>query len=728
MDINKSNLSKETETTIAVNWSGGGSIKNPKDDWGIDTLKMAAAAFPECVAITPQRTYAILTKYTALESFHRQNTEFKPLDYENAGIYTGALLDAYMDYKSLWKQISHATYELEGKRATVDRGEPSEEMVKLAIVCHFPLTNPKDDAQSETKQVEEEKPRRIADSASTTRVTTTGELKPSNDPEENQIHTFEPTFAGLISARKTCRFEMSKIVREVDLVAHDPTLSTDPTRDRFFLHPLVFKQLLPASQFSPQFPFLTNCFQIVRSLSPENAALQVRDPSATLLLGYSQPKSDSRVLSRVYILSEDLKEHSLPLRKSIEKLAYKAQDYRTQGCVGLIANSETVEASFFNDLEKLDQTYRPIEIAFWAIDDRLNGIRLQYASTEMKTHGLCDGTPSHVLSLKHDGSEIIVEIAIRGGIEEDSKKSWIQSIAIATSTCNVLDTSVPKVQTEKASKVPALPSSNAPTINKNLTSTPEGQDAVKTNASAETKPAARISKSKITTWTRPDDPRYSLRGLFGFETSTSIETLGVVLGKDSFVPVPAASISPPFCQNYLSLTSDLRDNIRGHLSHAGNLFLGASISTSSRGKSDYFNAMDVIDTHWEIKTIGFASNGGRLCGLKVGYLNGKELNHGVTEGKVKWTCEVQSELSIVRLTAGKVEEDTAAYIDTVELIRGDAEGNIPLWPLHMSTLRYLGEGDVRVSNDVVEVTEAAPKFGNVKVSTSFHSIKFHRRA
>jgi len=139
VDIDKKNLNKETETTIAVNWSGGGSIKNPQDDWDIDTLKKAAAAFPECVAITPQRTYAILTKYSALESFHRQATDFKPLDYENAGIYTGSLLDAYMDYKSLWKQISNATHELEVNRATIDRGEPSEEIASLARVRDFPL-------------------------------------------------------------------------------------------------------------------------------------------------------------------------------------------------------------------------------------------------------------------------------------------------------------------------------------------------------------------------------------------------------------------------------------------------------------------------------------------------------------------------------------------------------------------------------------------------------------
>lgn len=38
---------------------------------------------------------AILTKYTALRSYHEQTVRGSPLDYENAGIYTSGLLDAY---------------------------------------------------------------------------------------------------------------------------------------------------------------------------------------------------------------------------------------------------------------------------------------------------------------------------------------------------------------------------------------------------------------------------------------------------------------------------------------------------------------------------------------------------------------------------------------------------------------------------------------------------------
>lgn len=39
---------------------------------------------------------AILTKYTSLRSFHEATNRGSPLDYENAGIYTSSLLDAYM--------------------------------------------------------------------------------------------------------------------------------------------------------------------------------------------------------------------------------------------------------------------------------------------------------------------------------------------------------------------------------------------------------------------------------------------------------------------------------------------------------------------------------------------------------------------------------------------------------------------------------------------------------
>lgn len=185
--------------------------KDPGDDWNIKTLKQAAAAFPDFVAVTPQRTLAILTKYTALEDFHKKQKNYSPLDYENAGIYTGALLDNFMDYKALWKQISNAQFELENNRATIEMSEISEEMAELAVIRPLPEGTSSNSASGQSM---------LLDS------------KPAggNSPEDEQnyydptLHgtvdehkftrypAFPPSFAGLIRAKKICRIEMAKIM------------------------------------------------------------------------------------------------------------------------------------------------------------------------------------------------------------------------------------------------------------------------------------------------------------------------------------------------------------------------------------------------------------------------------------------------------------------------------------------------------------------------------------
>ncbi len=55
--LSNSSALKETETTISVNWMGGGQIKDPKTSWDIDSVYGAAASFPSFVAATPQKTW-----------------------------------------------------------------------------------------------------------------------------------------------------------------------------------------------------------------------------------------------------------------------------------------------------------------------------------------------------------------------------------------------------------------------------------------------------------------------------------------------------------------------------------------------------------------------------------------------------------------------------------------------------------------------------------------------
>ncbi|KAJ7917733.1 hypothetical protein B0H13DRAFT_2231366 [Mycena leptocephala] len=93
----------EGETTISVAWTGGGDIKDESvNDWTLATLKAVSMEFPERVMACPMRTNAILTKYTGLKSFHEKNSKAA---LSNAGVYSSALLDAYMDFKVMWRNI-----------------------------------------------------------------------------------------------------------------------------------------------------------------------------------------------------------------------------------------------------------------------------------------------------------------------------------------------------------------------------------------------------------------------------------------------------------------------------------------------------------------------------------------------------------------------------------------------------------------------------------------------
>lgn len=114
--IARSNIETNTETTVQVSWSGGGHIKPMEQQWDIQSLMAAAARFPDLVADCPQRTYAILTKYDALRSFvAKKPAAYTALQYENAQIYTGSLLDAFISYKAMYKRLGEQIFEVQGK-------------------------------------------------------------------------------------------------------------------------------------------------------------------------------------------------------------------------------------------------------------------------------------------------------------------------------------------------------------------------------------------------------------------------------------------------------------------------------------------------------------------------------------------------------------------------------------------------------------------------------------
>ena len=56
LEMCRKELSRSTETTFSVSWSGGGALKSPDEIWSIESILKVAAKFPDLVAETPQRT------------------------------------------------------------------------------------------------------------------------------------------------------------------------------------------------------------------------------------------------------------------------------------------------------------------------------------------------------------------------------------------------------------------------------------------------------------------------------------------------------------------------------------------------------------------------------------------------------------------------------------------------------------------------------------------------
>ncbi|EMD85057.1 hypothetical protein COCC4DRAFT_31650 [Bipolaris maydis ATCC 48331] len=242
--LDKKATETSTETTINVNWSGGGQIKDPNVLWDINSLTLAAANFPDLVALTPQRTYAILTKYTSLKTFHESMGFFSPLDYENAGIYTGALLDAYMDYKSIWKHIQIINWEFESGTTKLVKSEPTKELLDYAKKCaQEGASAPKSASRGQSRSHTSGKHLEGSEDSR--------DLQPKKNTFKPNILDCEPydaSFVGLSKARRDCRLEMTKIVNEVDAVTADPSIALQPDRLGIYLAPSIFRQLLPIKE------------------------------------------------------------------------------------------------------------------------------------------------------------------------------------------------------------------------------------------------------------------------------------------------------------------------------------------------------------------------------------------------------------------------------------------------------------------------------------------------
>jgi hypothetical protein len=492
-------------------------------------------------------------------------------------------------------------------------------------------------------------------------------LKPIEAPLPcNSVEPYTPDVFGLEDAAKDCRFEMIKIVREVDAVTSDPKVACDPQRTSQYLSPSVFKLLLPSPD-KEQLPTMKQWTDKTGELEQATKTLQEKETEIAEI----KKKLEAVLITPVGDLNESLLAKAVKdpaklhpsIETSLAKLSKKADEYRMQS---LLEKKDTIStgATFFNDLEDLQPGARPTELRIWTDDKKITGICVVYTLATEISHGQKEGEPQHVLTLKPD--EVITEVEVHV-VQGAENKLSVTAIAVATSKCDIL--------------------------------------------TAGTKPGG-----KTLSFSMADHRQWSFRGFFGFTFTDGFEDLGIVWGKDT--PTAATStIQLPPARNLLKMSPSLQEKAKKSMSvtkPTEHFYMGDCVSIGSSSTSPKtFSAVDGIAGTSRISKIGFCVSASRLCGLRVEYDDGKNVEHGAySKDKDPWICEVKSPIVAAKLTVGKTSNHTEPFVDTVELVCGEEDGSLPLWPLDVLTIRYLGDHTEADQLEVVStVKEQAPKLG-----------------
>ncbi|RVD87748.1 uncharacterized protein DFL_001959 [Arthrobotrys flagrans] len=193
-------IDNSCEINVSAIWSGGGRIKSSEKQWPIHSLMEAAANFPDLVASEPHRTYAILTSYPYLRSFYKNGELLIPLaPYGYATQRTKALLDAYLDYKSLRQRLDEDIADLQNG----DKVFQSKEYFRHpSVQLRRDIASAEDDSK------------------------------------------FAPTIGELDQAIKAATFQMKSIMEEVNVLVKAPEAAMEGGKTTF-QHPDVFRSRLP---------------------------------------------------------------------------------------------------------------------------------------------------------------------------------------------------------------------------------------------------------------------------------------------------------------------------------------------------------------------------------------------------------------------------------------------------------------------------------------------------
>lgn len=238
-------------------------------------MRNAALMFPALVAETPMRTHAILTKYTALRSYHAHFGGLKMPAFEMAGVYSTILQEAYLDFKTVAKNLQVLAYDVSAGQTRLIAASDARKKLEQA-------SNPAASAGG-GEGAGGAREGDAANTPSTSEGGSTGspdadgavmEATPSAGRKTNNgggggerggknqqllqerpynwspiviTEDYPPTLQGLEDARAMVRTILVRIVQEINILSKFPEAATDEQRVQPHISPFLFKERLPVS-------------------------------------------------------------------------------------------------------------------------------------------------------------------------------------------------------------------------------------------------------------------------------------------------------------------------------------------------------------------------------------------------------------------------------------------------------------------------------------------------
>ncbi|KAL0938569.1 uncharacterized protein CTRU02_205179 [Colletotrichum truncatum] len=226
--VNKENFQKVYGDTFISGFLEGGefnavvSMKILDKAEKLDLQKEAKIAFT-AGPMGPEAESNIAIARNKIES----NTE-TTIQYENAQIYTNMLMESFMSYKTLYKQISDQMFQVRQKTMEIVPWEVKEASEVFEKV---------DSAQKSASSTSA-----VTVQAKTTESST---KKDGFYPYIEDNSPFEATIDGLDQARQAIRRQMARIVNEVDAIEVNPGIATDEDHCEPFQPPASFEMRIP---------------------------------------------------------------------------------------------------------------------------------------------------------------------------------------------------------------------------------------------------------------------------------------------------------------------------------------------------------------------------------------------------------------------------------------------------------------------------------------------------